>query len=225
MPIAKCEKCRKEYELNPNENSSDFQCECGGELSLKDGSGTVKDIKPKKIRKTWNERSKGDKLKGVIGLLSLGVIILIVIIGVSGMFSNNSKASDGNPTFQNQYISFEYPTGYNVQPITNSDASNSVMDIGIYKDNNLMGEVSYLENQPSDLTNMEKTSTTTTIASKNAIVSSDSSGLYADVILGTTSTGFNKLIDINIDPSSSDLYNEIKKTLVIKQPLPDEKNS
>jgi len=225
MPIAKCEKCGKEYELNPNENASDFQCECGGELSPKDSSGTVKDIKPKKIRKTWNERSKGDKLKGVIGLLSLGVIILIVIIGVSGMFSNNSKTSDGNPTFQNQYISFEYPTGYNVQPITNSDASNSVMDIGIYKNNNLMGEVSYLENQPSDLTNMEKTSTTTTIASKNAIVSSDSSGLYADVILGTTSTGFNKLIDINIDPSSSDLYNEIKKTLVIKQPLPDEKNS
>ena len=51
-----------------------------------------------------------------------------------------------------------------------------------------MGEVSYLENQPSDLTNMENIYFKT-IAGKNAILSSDSSGLYGDVILGTTSTG------------------------------------
>lgn len=36
LVIAKCEKCGKEYELESNKKSSDFQCECGGELSSKD---------------------------------------------------------------------------------------------------------------------------------------------------------------------------------------------
>ena len=84
--VAKCKKCGKEYILEPEEKASDFQCECGGELFSKDHSRTVKDIKPGKTRKTWNERSKGDKVKGIVGLLSLGIIILLVISGISGMF-------------------------------------------------------------------------------------------------------------------------------------------
>ncbi len=33
MVIAKCEKCGKEYQLEPNNKLSDFQCECGGRLA------------------------------------------------------------------------------------------------------------------------------------------------------------------------------------------------
>jgi len=222
MTIAKCEKCGKEYQLKSDEKPSDFKCECGGELSANESFETLEEIKPEKTRRTWNERTKRNKAMGIIGLLSLGVIIILVISGISGMFYNNPKSADGNPIFQNQYVSFEYSTGYYEQAITNSDASNSIMDIGIYKSGNLVGEISYFENQPYDLTNMEKTATKTTIAGKNAIISSNSNNLYADVILGTTSSGFNKFIEIAVDPSSPDLYNEITKTLVIKQTLPDE---
>jgi len=36
MPYFMCEKCRKEYELEPGEQPSDYQCECGGSLRLTD---------------------------------------------------------------------------------------------------------------------------------------------------------------------------------------------
>ena len=36
MILAKCEKCGKEYQLEPKDDPSDFQCECGGELKYKD---------------------------------------------------------------------------------------------------------------------------------------------------------------------------------------------
>ena len=60
MVIAKCEKCEKEYQLNPNEKPSDFQCECGGELSSK----INKSITTKKLNqqhKSWKERSNDVK--------------------------------------------------------------------------------------------------------------------------------------------------------------------
>jgi len=44
MVIAKCEKCKKEYQLESNEKPSDFQCECGGELSSKEVA--VEPVKP-----------------------------------------------------------------------------------------------------------------------------------------------------------------------------------
>jgi len=141
MTIAKCEKCGKEYQLKSDEKPSDFKCECGGELSANESFETLEEIKPEKTRRTWNERTKRNKAMGIIGLLSLGVIIILVISGISGMFYNNPKSADGNPIFQNQYVSFEYPTGYYEQAITNSDASNSIMDIGIYKSGNLVGEI------------------------------------------------------------------------------------
>ena len=42
MVIVKCEKCGKEYQLESNRTFSDFQCECGGELSSKEGSENCK---------------------------------------------------------------------------------------------------------------------------------------------------------------------------------------
>lgn len=33
--IVKCENCGMEYKLNPGEDPTNFQCECGGILSVK----------------------------------------------------------------------------------------------------------------------------------------------------------------------------------------------
>ena len=180
MVVAKCEKCGKEYQLGANEKLSNFQCECGGELTSNEmTSKTVKPKKPNKtpkdIREDWDKQSKNKKIGiGIVGLCCVG-IILIVIFG--GLISPNKTTSSGD-SFQNQYISFQYPTGYDVKAITGSDASSKTFDIGIYQNGNLVGEVSYYENQPADLTSMEKTSTKTTIAGKSALEASDSSGLY-----------------------------------------------
>lgn len=46
MLIATCIKCGKEYQLEANQELSDFQCECGGDLFH--GSG--------KTKKTFNQR-------------------------------------------------------------------------------------------------------------------------------------------------------------------------
>ncbi len=201
-----------------------FQWESGAELTSNEiSSDTLETKKPDKtpehIPEDLDKQSKNKKI--AIGVLSVFLIGTIILVLFGGLIFHNNTTSIGETNFQNQYVSFEYPTGYNAQPITNSDASNRIMDIGIYKNGKLVGELSYLENQQTDLVNMEKTAKKTTIAGKNAITASDSNNLYADVILGNTTSGLNKLITIDTDPSSSDLYNEITKTLVIKQTPPD----
>ena len=65
MVIAKCEKCGKEYLLGSNEKPSDFQCECGGVLSSKEG--LVEPIKPKKKSESRKEDNDGIKA-GEFGL-------------------------------------------------------------------------------------------------------------------------------------------------------------
>jgi|GEM_PF-913468 hypothetical protein len=62
MVIVKCEKCGQEYQLGPNDKLSDFKCECGGELSLKEAVvEPVNTTKPNKQRKSWKEQTKGVK--------------------------------------------------------------------------------------------------------------------------------------------------------------------
>ncbi len=202
-----------------------FKWEPEEELTSKEISSDTLETKkpnkaPKDIPEDLDKQSKNKKI--AIGVLSVFLIGIIIFVLFGGLFSPNNTTSIGGTSFQDQYVSFEYPTGYNAQPITNSDASNNIMDIGIYKDGKLVGEISYLENQQTDLVNMEKTAKNTTIAGKSAITASDSNNLYADVILGNTTAGLNKLIAIDTDPSSTDLYNEITKTLLIKKTPPDE---
>lgn len=222
MVVARCVKCGKKYELESNEKLSDFQCECGGELS---SNGVALEFlepkKPKNEPKSWDEQTTGAKVGGIIILLCIG---LIVIVGISAVFSPNKTTASGNSVFQNQYISFEYPKGFEVTEITgSSDSSIKIMDILIKKDGKLIGEVIYYENQPVDLTNMKNDPNTrkSTIAGKNALETSDASGLYGDIILGTSSTGFNKFIDFQTDTTYPDLYNTIKNTIVIKKLPPD----
>lgn len=201
------------------------QWEYGGELTSNEiSSETLKTEKPDKtpadIPDGGDKKNRNKKI--AIGVLSVFLIGIIIFVVFGGTFFPNNTTLNGGPSFQNQYISFEYPIGYNARAITNSDASNNIMDVGIYKDGKLVGELSYLENSQTDLVNMEKTAKTTTIAGKNAITASDSSNLYADVILGNTTTGLNKLIAIDTDPTANDLYSEITKTLKIKKAPPDE---
>ncbi len=197
------------------------QWEYDGELINEISSETSKIEKPDKTPEDISEGGGRNK-KIAIGILSVFLIGIIVFVLFGGTLFHNNTTSIGATSFQNQYVSFEYPVGYNARAITNSDASNNIMDVGIYKDGKLVGELSYLENSPKDLVDMEKTANTTTIAGKSAITASDSSNLYAVVILGNTTTGLNKLFEIATDPTSSDLYNEITKTIVIKKAPPDE---
>ena len=224
MVIAKCEKCGKKYAIGPNDKLSDFQCECGGELTSNGmASEQVKTKKPKEkpdIKEEWNKQSKNRKIGiGVLGVCCIGIIL---VIGLTGLLSPNQTTSSGGTSFQNQYVSFSYPSGYNVQPITNSDASSNILDIGIYQNGNLVGEISYYQNQPVDLTNMEKTYTQTTTAGKSALENSASDGLFDEIILGTSSSGENKIIRIETDTDQNALYQKIKETFVIKQTPPDD---
>lgn len=60
--IAKCKKCGKEYQLESNEKPSDFQCDCGGELSSKKEEFTPTKIKkPTQEHKSWKERAEDVK--------------------------------------------------------------------------------------------------------------------------------------------------------------------
>lgn len=89
MVIAKCEKCGKEYRLESNENPSDFQCECGGELTSNEiTSETVKtknaNKTPKDIREDWDKQSKNTPntyYLQILGILIGVIIIFMVVVG------------------------------------------------------------------------------------------------------------------------------------------------
>ncbi len=62
--ITRCEKCGKKYQLGHNEKLSDFQCECGGELSSKEVEDEQISTHPKDITtKRINEQKIDDKLE------------------------------------------------------------------------------------------------------------------------------------------------------------------
>jgi DNA-directed RNA polymerase subunit RPC12/RpoP len=224
MVVAKCVKCDKEYELESDEEPSNFQCECGGELKSKEiVSKPVKTIPTKNkpdIKEEWNKQSKNRKIGiGILGVCCIGIILFI---GVGGLLSPNQTSSSGGTSFQNQYVSFQYPTGFDVKEITDSSASSKTLDVGIYQNGNLVGEISYYQNQPADLTTMQKTYTQTTTAGKNALENSASDGLYDEILLGTSSSGENKIIRIETDKDQTTLYQKIKETFTIKQTPPDD---
>lgn len=97
MMLAKCVKCGKEYQLESNETPSNFQCECGGELSSKESSETVKNNTPKKKNKTWSEQTTGAKIGGILILFCIGVIILV---GISAFLSPEKNTTSQNTSSQ-----------------------------------------------------------------------------------------------------------------------------
>lgn len=228
-----CPNCGTE-----NQDSSEFCQNCGNKME-----GTVKTSQPNKSTKTgfmgwWDKQTKGIKALSIIGVCCLGLIVIAAIGGtllpdkttptITNTTPQNTttqtQSATNNGTFENQYISFQVPSGYTVQPITNSDASNNIMDIGINKDGNLVGEVMYFENQPADIARMkaDPSYVSSTIAGKDALESSDSAGLDGWILLGTTSKGLQKYVNFEVDPDQTALYQKIKSTIVIKQTFPDE---
>ena len=125
MVKAKCVKCGKEYELESNEKHSDFQCECGGELTSNGLATEIVKIKkinkpPKDIKEDLDKQSKNKKIG--IGVISVCCIGLILIIVFGGVLSPNKTSTSGN-SFQNQYISFTKPSDLTV---TDNSTSNQL---------------------------------------------------------------------------------------------------
>jgi hypothetical protein len=110
MPYLICEDCGNYYELEENESPEDFQleCDCGGELGFY--STKYDYYKKHRINQDFLEES-GQKSpenkektterffsnldsqsKGFIAVGVLGVIILILLFGLSGIFSSMSPS-------------------------------------------------------------------------------------------------------------------------------------
>jgi len=217
MVIAKCAKCGKEYELKANDKLSDFQCECGGELTSNEmTSATLKTKKPNKtpkdIREDWDKQSKNKKIGiGILGVCCIG-IILIVVFG--GLFSPNKTTSSGN-SFQNQYISFTKPSDLTVT----DNSTSSQLDVILLDGSNIVGEIQSNGMNPSSYSAAVSGGKSITVAGKPTIETSDSDNLDAWITYGN-SQGYRLVMDINFDPSNSADYNIVKNSLTIKQSPP-----
>lgn len=73
MVIAKCEKCKKEYQLESNEKPSDFQCECGG------GLDNVNELSKPKENETGISKLINWKAI-IVGAVSYFLLMLVVIV-------------------------------------------------------------------------------------------------------------------------------------------------
>ena len=129
MVIAKCAKCGKEYELKANEKLSNFQCECGGELTSNEiTSETVKTKKSKEkpdIKEEWNKQSKNKKIGiGIAGVCCIGLILIIVFAGV---FSPNKTTTTANSkSYSGQGLTFNYPDSWTFKDSDTFGTPNSV---------------------------------------------------------------------------------------------------
>ena len=76
----------------------------------------VKNTTPTKTPKTWSEQTKGVKVGGILVLLCLGVVIILVISGISGIFYPNKTANNisNSKTYSCHGISFNYPDSWTI---------------------------------------------------------------------------------------------------------------
>lgn len=90
MVIVKCKECGKEYELGKGETSSNFQCECGGNLSVK--LGTIPIVTPPKNNKKEEKAKSSTDLskpyteggEGPVNRKWIFIIgVLLIIVGLS----------------------------------------------------------------------------------------------------------------------------------------------
>lgn len=68
--IVQCSKCGEEYQLKPDENPSDFQCKCGGELIHKPDKPTKTPKPSKSIFDDWKKQY----------MIVIAVIFLVFIL-------------------------------------------------------------------------------------------------------------------------------------------------
>lgn len=118
--VVKCVECGNEYVLEQDEELSEFQCECGGNLEVK------------KYSTEESPKSKISRKKISISVLSL-IIIIFALFAVynSGLLhvystvnqtnkSNNTTPAIATKTYADNGITFNYPADW--QPFTNLDA-------------------------------------------------------------------------------------------------------
>lgn len=89
-----CSKCGKKFQLEPDENPSDFQCNCGGELKIaKDPSNAYQDFskppKPSKTHKSPNSIFDDWKKQYLV--------IIVVFFSILILISFNSYNIPGDP--------------------------------------------------------------------------------------------------------------------------------
>jgi len=91
LVIAKCKECGNEYELQEDENPEDFQCECGGELEHAIATPPKSDKTTKSSEKSsegifemWNKQPTTIKAISIAGIF---IVLIVLIIGITGMFS------------------------------------------------------------------------------------------------------------------------------------------
>ncbi len=87
-----CLKCGEEYQLNPDENPSDFQCKCGGELIHKPDKPTKSPDKPTKSPDKPTKSPKpsksifDDSKKQYMIVVAVVILVFILIAVDSAVF-------------------------------------------------------------------------------------------------------------------------------------------
>lgn len=119
MLRVKCVECGKEYELEDEDELSDFQCECGGTLKIK--------------KSLTSDTQKSKKSKKIISVSILALIVIVIALlavfspGSIHVYSNstenstndssNSTQSIAYNTYADNGITFNYPADW--KPISN----------------------------------------------------------------------------------------------------------
>jgi hypothetical protein len=114
--IVRCKKCGKEYELNSNKKLSEFQCECGGELSPKMSSETVQSqtLKRSYVGDDLIETGKNRKIWAAMACC-IGFVLVTLFSGI--IFTGNAISGDNvtvisNSTYSGNGVTFNYPAGW-----------------------------------------------------------------------------------------------------------------
>ena len=115
--IIKCKQCGKEYELESDKKLSEFQCECGGELSPKMSSEKRKSLKT--LRKSNNNKdlNKTSNNKKIWGLMACCVGLILVMVFSGTIFTDNTISGDSvtsipNSTYSGNGVTFNYPASW-----------------------------------------------------------------------------------------------------------------
>jgi hypothetical protein len=108
---AKCKECGNEYELGEDEKLEDFQCECGGDLEHAIVTPPTSDKTPKSSEKSskgifemWNQQPTSIK---AISIIAVFIMLVVLIIGITGMFSPTQNTTQLPETSTNTSTSPE----------------------------------------------------------------------------------------------------------------------
>ena len=123
--IIKCKKCRNEYEIDPDEEVSDFKCECGGELSHTSSNSTPNLENNSIDNSRAEEKLEKSGVKNRKWMVGVFCVCLILAVTLGGMLltkttisgnTNTSTLSENshiqNSTYSKNGLKFDYPSGW-----------------------------------------------------------------------------------------------------------------